>query len=175
MFSWKHSHSAALQFPDEGLKNLKNLSELDEPELATNEGHGRRDEDLVGTQELANILNLVDTEVTDEGLKELKEFKSLQEVHVSGPHVTQAGMQELKSARPELQVNPPAPFLKISASQPINSSFGGWGFIHSVTNPTYHNSHSTGGSLGLLFSCLDGIAKYANANVRPPNCSLLTA
>jgi len=43
--------------------------------------------------------------VTDAGLKELKELNSLKKLYLRGTKVTDAGVKELQAARPELKIN----------------------------------------------------------------------
>jgi hypothetical protein len=45
------------------------------------------------------------TQVTDAGLKELKELKCLQELNLTLSPVTDAGVKELKAARPNLKIH----------------------------------------------------------------------
>jgi len=50
------------------------------------------------------MLDLARTEVTDAGIKELKELKGLQTLYLGGAKITYRGVQELKTARPNLQI-----------------------------------------------------------------------
>jgi hypothetical protein len=49
-------------------------------------------------------LTLVGTQVTDAGLKELKELRRLRWLDVRATQVTDAGVRELKAARPAIQI-----------------------------------------------------------------------
>jgi len=57
-------------------------------------------------KELKNLqtLRLIDTAVTDAGLKELKELKNLQLLTLYRTKVTDAGVMELKAALPGLKI-----------------------------------------------------------------------
>lgn len=90
---------------DAGLKHLKVLTGLERLGLG---GTGVTD---TGLKELASLTNLRELSVghnliTDVGLNELSTLKSLKKLYLSGPqvHVTDAGVKELQSALPELQV-----------------------------------------------------------------------
>jgi hypothetical protein len=50
-------------------------------------------------------LVLAGPQITDVGLRELKELKSLQKLHVAQTKVTDAGIQELSAALPQLQIS----------------------------------------------------------------------
>ncbi len=51
-------------------------------------------------------VNLRRTQVTDAGLKELKELKHLSGLYLSGTHLTAEGLKELKAALPKCQITP---------------------------------------------------------------------
>jgi hypothetical protein len=51
-------------------------------------------------------LDLRSTWVTDAGLKELKDLKGLQELHLFGTKVTDAGLKELREALPKCRIFP---------------------------------------------------------------------
>jgi len=62
-----------------------------------------------GVKELKELkslqtLNLNGTDVTDAGLKQLKELKHLQTLDLRGTKVTDAGVKELQAARPGLKI-----------------------------------------------------------------------
>src|SRR5215470_7339694 len=59
------------------------------------------DAGLKGLKDLKSLqtLSLIRTAVTDAGLKKLKEFKSLRELDPSGTQVTDAGLKELKELK----------------------------------------------------------------------------
>jgi hypothetical protein len=52
----------------------------------------------------ATGLGLVDTQVTDAGLKDLKEFKQLTYLDLTGTKVTEEGLKELRAALPKCKV-----------------------------------------------------------------------
>src|SRR5262245_37392912 len=52
------------------------------------------------------LLNLSGTKVTDAGLKELKELKSLRSLYLRHTKVTDAGVKELQAALPRLRIAP---------------------------------------------------------------------
>ncbi len=50
------------------------------------------------------MLELNGTDVTDSGLKEIKELKNLQVLEIGFTRVTDAGAKELKAALPKLEI-----------------------------------------------------------------------
>jgi internalin A len=51
-------------------------------------------------------LGLIDTNVTDSGLKELAGLRNLHSLYLFGTKVTDAGLKELQKALPDCEINP---------------------------------------------------------------------
>ena len=92
----------------EVLKNLKTLGVGGTPALWGAPKFAQvTDAGLKDLKELKRLqsLSLRLTLITDAGLKELKELKSLQRLDLTFTQVTEAGVKELKATRPNLQIH----------------------------------------------------------------------
>ncbi len=91
------------QFTDATLKNLKDLTELEELDLGSTKITDAGLKNLEGLTRL-RPLRLEFTEVTDAGLVHLKGLKQLRELLLSNTHVTNAGVRELRKALPKCRI-----------------------------------------------------------------------
>ena len=59
--------------------------------------------------DLGNVIELIlaDTQITDEGLKEMAKLQKLKMLRIRGTKVTKAGVAELKKALPNCQIDGP--------------------------------------------------------------------
>jgi hypothetical protein len=90
---------------DDGLAHLAGLRELKALSLS---GTRVTDAGLLHLQGMQRLewLSLSRTRVTDAGVVHLKRLPRLRAVHVYGTGITESGIAELRSAIPELRVNP---------------------------------------------------------------------
>jgi hypothetical protein len=85
-----------VQATDAALEHVKALSALDSLSF---DGSGVADNDLRKLSELTSFrghLSLIDTKLTDAGLKHLRELTRLYALYLSGTQVTDAGLEDLK-------------------------------------------------------------------------------
>jgi hypothetical protein len=93
---------------DKGLEKLSSISTLGSMSLA---GTQITDDGLRHLARLGGLahLDLSNTAITDEGLCHLTSLTKLSSLDLQGTHVTATGIQALKTALPNLHVDPPNP------------------------------------------------------------------